>query len=478
MKKGNRFGWFKKTLIVLVVLGAVGGFTAWYKFFREVPEPAFATADERFMYGSISGENEAGLPYWIYLVLPRMFPEYLPGPGGYASLGLPWEPGHDTPIGFTKKTVGFPRVSQTCAVCHTASYRVSPDSNPVFVPAGPGHTVNIQAFFRFLKKSINDPRFNSDNIMSEIAMVTDLSWIDRLIYRYALIPITKQRLQQQNFDWMEREHLPPWGPGRDDPMNLTKYFMLQMPEDGSFGPADMPSIWNLDKYKPGTSLNWDGATSDPRSVIIDSALGIMVKPQRDFKAQIDWMENYLRKQPAPKYPFAINAALAGTGKKVFDAQCASCHASARTGHSVPIAEIGTDDERLKSWNKQAAIKANQVVRDEKRVTRRGMVEETLTGYVAQFLDGIWLRAPYLHNGSVPSLRDLLTPPAQRPQIFWRGYDVYDPVNVGFVTQGKDAERDGFRHDVHTHANGNQGHDYGTHLPDAEKNALIEYLKTL
>jgi len=55
------------------------------------------------------------------------------------------------------------------------------------------------------------------------------------------------------------------------------------------------------------------------------------------------------------------------------------------------------------------------------------------GYANSPLDGIWLRAPYLHNGSVPTLRDLLQPSANRPKTFYRGYDVYDQKNVGFVT---------------------------------------------
>jgi len=55
------------------------------------------------------------------------------------------------------------------------------------------------------------------------------------------------------------------------------------------------------------------------------------------------------------------------------------------------------------------------------------------GYANLPLDGIWLRAPYLHNGSVPTLRDLLEPAAKRPALFYRGYDVYDPAKVGFVT---------------------------------------------
>jgi hypothetical protein len=107
-----------------------------------------------------------------------------------------------------------------------------------------------------------------------------------------------------------------------------------------------------------------------------------------------------------------------------------------------------------------------------------LVENEPSGYIAAFLDGIWLRAPYLHNGSVPSLRDLLSPVAERPKLFYRGYDVYDPVKVGFVTEGEEAERVGTRYDVSERASGNQGHEYGTDLSAKEKDALIEYLKTL
>ena len=94
------------------------------------------------------------------------------------------------------------------------------------------------------------------------------------------------------------------------------------------------------------------------------------------------------------------------------------------------------------------------------------------------LDGLWLRAPYLHNGPVPSLWDLLEIPEKRPQVFYRGYDVYDPQKVGFITAGPEAERAGFRHETSVPGNGNGGHLYGTDLSPAEKEALIEYLKTL
>jgi hypothetical protein len=102
------------------------------------------------------------------------------------------------------------------------------------------------------------------------------------------------------------------------------------------------------------------------------------------------------------------------------------------------------------------------------------------GYANSPLDGLWLRAPYLHNGSVPNLRALLSPSASRPQELWTGYDVYDFANVGFVTDGPEARSYGWHFDTRLPANGNQGHEgrrYGTELAPEEKDALIEYLKT-
>lgn len=144
---------------------------------------------------------------------------------------------------------------------------------------------------------------------------------------------------------------------------------------------------------------------------------------------------------------------------------------------MPVAEVGTDRNRLDSWNRQAAVIANNVVK-KMGLERKGLVEQKLDGYIATFLDGIWLRAPYLHNGSVPTLRDLMEPVDRRPGTFIRGYDVYDAVKVGFVADGEDAQRVGTPHDVSLKGNGNQGHAYGTQLPAADKEALLEYLKTL
>ena len=100
-------------------------------------------------------------------------------------------------------------------------------------------------------------------------------------------------------------------------------------------------------------------------------------------------------------------------------------------------------------------------------------------YEARVLQGIWAAAPYLHNGSVPSLAELLTPPGQRVDTFEIG-PVYDRTNVGLARRQGD-----FSFTLHTtgcddlsSGVSHCGHDYGTTLPEQEKRALLEYLKML
>jgi hypothetical protein len=144
---------------------------------------------------------------------------------------------------------------------------------------------------------------------------------------------------------------------------------------------------------------------------------------------------------------------------------------------MPLKEVDTDKGRMDSWNRDNAVAANKVVSGF-GIERKGLVEAPLDGYNPPFLDGIWLRAPYLHNGSVPTLRALLEPPAKRPALFWRGYDVYDQKDVGFDWRSDEAKRVGTPHDTSLRGNSNRGHEFGTGLAQREKEALLEYLKTL
>jgi hypothetical protein len=487
------------------------------------PQPAEIIGDprENFLYGSIGGENEAGLPYWILMVLPRIFPEYLPGPGGYASLGLPWEEGKEFPAGFSKKTVFFPRVGFNCALCHSTQYRTRPDETPVVVAAGGSNTADIQGLLEFFSKAANDPRFNADNILKEIDGSYPLRFRDRLLYRFVLIPITKKRLAEQGRDFAWTATRPRWGPGRDAPMNLTKFNFLEMPWDESIDHTDFPAIWHLaareqqgrgfEEGKPVAAhtmlMNLDGATTSFRSVLIDSGLGLGGRNTPYFNARIPQLLDWLRELRPPAYPLPINTEMATRGASVYETHCSDCHTSGkdnRMGTVIPIEEVGTDAERLNTWRKTGAAKlANEKVAS-MGFKRSPMMESD--GYIAVQLDGIWLRGPYLHNGSVPTLRDLLAPASERPRTFCRGYDVLDRENLGFISDGRIDPRCDEAHSpatpspwdkpgapgrsdewpqpriwkyyVSERGNGNAGHEYGTRLSAQEKDDLIEYLKTL
>jgi mono/diheme cytochrome c family protein len=103
-------------------------------------------------------------------------------------------------------------------------------------------------------------------------------------------------------------------------------------------------------------------------------------------------------------------------------------------------------------------------------------------YKGRPLQGIWATAPYLHNGSVPSLYALLQAPKDRPDTFCVGSRVFDPKEVGFEYKGSCAGLSTFQvkdaSNTIIHGNSNEGHEYGTALPADQKRALLEYMKTL
>jgi hypothetical protein len=100
-------------------------------------------------------------------------------------------------------------------------------------------------------------------------------------------------------------------------------------------------------------------------------------------------------------------------------------------------------------------------------------------YEAKVLQGIWATAPYLHNGSVPTLAELLKPPAARVKQFKVG-NAYDTVTVGLAVDQSQFNATVTTTDCNdlNSGNSNCGHPYGTQLSDVEKKALLEYLKTL
>jgi Cytochrome c len=485
----DRGKWKMRLIAVAIVLVLLIAGVTYYEFFRELPPPHFASDEEHFLYGSIGTEGTAGVPYWIWLVLPRVFPDKLPYPGGYESLGIVAQEGRELPIGFSKQTIGIERVGINCAFCHTTMYRKNPGDKPVLVPAGPSNTTSPQDYLRFLFACAADPRFTSSTIMAEIARNYRLSLLDRLTYRFVLIPFTKitlrrQQNEYQQYGWMKNN--PPWGNGRIDPFNPVKYRILNQPVDGSIGNSDMVPLWNLGAHR-GHSFHWDGLNTNLHEVVISSAIGDGTPPRwvdRDWsksnnESSLKRIENYISHAQPPKFPFPIDTALAAKGKAIYDRQCAECHAigGARTGKVEPVDNpmLETDRHRIDMWTQNAATAYNNYGAGHFwKLTH--FVKQN--GYVNVPLEGLWLRGPYLHNGSVPTLADLLAEPARRPKLFYRGYDVLDPQKVGFVSEGPEAERVGFRYDTSVPGNSNRGHLWGTTLSGDDKKTMLEYLKTL
>ena len=472
-------------LVALALAGAIA-LAVWYELERVVPQQ-FDSPVERFKYGSIGTEEEEGVPYWVWFALPRVFPDLLvgsdgkPRPGGYEALGVVWEEGKEMPVGFSKKTIGFPRVGINCALCHSGSYRTAPDQAAVIVPGAPAARLDVLAYQRFLFACASDPRFTADNLLPAIEYATKLSPVDKLLYRYGIIPQTRAAIlkTKERFAWTSSR--PDWGRGRIDPFNPVKFHQLKMDpsRDNSIGNSDMEPLWNRAARK-GHSMHWDGLNDDLTEVVMSGAVGDGATAKTLPYADLQALEQWLQHLPSPAYPFPIDPVLAAKGGAVFRKQCSDCHAAGgkRTGTVIPLAEIQTDRHRIDMWSQAAADIYNRMPLKPPFGFQRFQKHE---GYVATPLDGLWIRAPYLHNGSVPTLEDLLEPADKRPKVFFRGYDVFDRTKVGFESSGPAAEGAGFRYDTAVPGNGNGGHDgpaHGTTLPPDDKRALVEFLKTL
>jgi len=131
--------------------------------------------------------------------------------------------------------------------------------------------------------------------------------------------------------------------------------------------------------------------------------------------------------------------------------------------------------RIRAENADRSLPANQAVEALKIEYQNGQVDRNLltpTSYRAKPLNGIAFTGPYLHNGSVRSLWELLHSPAQRAQTFRVGSREYDPSWVGYVNDGA------FLFDTRVRGNSNAGHTYGNELGLHEKFYLLQYLKVL
>lgn len=495
----RRHWWIRFWIILAIILLAL-----YWLIFQNSYVVAYDNDREHFLHGSIGSETASGLPYWVFRALPALFEDQM-GATGYRRFGFLYEhPDDDLPIGVSRRVVdGVERVWLNCSVCHVGTWRATPGGERHFIYGAPANNLRLYDFIQFLRRAAVDNRLTADNLIATInskEVGGHLGPLDRFLYRTLIVDRVRQGLLdlRQQLTFLDRQHN--WGPGRVDTFNPYKAIQFHFPmgpdaisDVALNGSADYPSVWEQHP-REGMHLHWDGNNTSVAERNLSAALGAGVTPVTVDRGRIhrvaDWLWD-LKPPPFPR-PDAIDQARVAEGHKLFAQYCAACHGMGRDGaydynteryrrlgQVVALRRIGTDRGRWASYTDGFAAAQNLLYSG--YPWRFSHFRKT-AGYTSQPLDGIWARSPYLHNGSVPTLRDLLEPADKRPAVWFRGSDIFDFGKVGYRSDGTGASPEElFRYDTSVPGNSNRGHEgraYGTDLSPAEKDALVEYMKTL
>lgn len=275
-----------------------------------------------------------------------------------------------------------------------------------------------------------------------------------------------------------------------DPTTLTwsKEPLMEPPPENPL-PVSVPPWWNMGK-KNAAFYNAEGRGDQVRFMMLASTT--CTDTVEEAKAIDAWLADvraYLATLEPPAYPYAVDKNLAGQGSKLFSKNCKRCHGTYGDDERYPnkvvaLEDVGTDS----ALAQDAYSKADRFIRwfHDSFYGELSRVEPAL-GYIAPPLDGVWATAPYLHNGSVPTLAALMDT-SIRPK-YWRfaaQEPDYDSKALGWtfseVAYGKDGamgwdERNRI-YDTSRRGYSNEGHDFGDEFSQSERAAMLEYLKTL
>lgn len=247
-------------------------------------------------------------------------------------------------------------------------------------------------------------------------------------------------------------------------------------------PTDVPAWWLL-KKKNAMFYNGFGRGDFGKFLSASNLLTVHdTSESREVDAHMPDMLAYIYSLKAPKYTGTIDDKLAAKGETVFIKNCSKCHGTYGEKESypnllIPSAIIQTDSFLYKSnySNPQFVEWFNKSWFTQGEYPAR---LEPFNGYIAPPLDGIWVTAPYLHNGSVPTLEALLNTDL-RPRYWSREFDkpVYDYEKIGWVYKKlEQPAKNSYNTDKPGY--GNYGHTFGDRLTEAERKAVIEYMKKL
>ncbi len=268
-----------------------------------------------------------------------------------------------------------------------------------------------------------------------------------------------------------------------DPVTFKWNPVASLPIPPGNIPTDTPPWWNM-KKKNAMFYNGFGRGDFGRFLMASNLLTVKdTAESREVDTHMPDVLAYIQSIKPPKYKKEIDQTLALQGKQLFETNCSKCHGTYDVKWTypnllVPQSIIGTDSFLNKSnysnpqfiewFNKSWFTKGDHPAR-----------LEPFNGYVAPPLDGIWVTAPYLHNGSVPTL-DALLNSSSRPTFWSRDFknQEFDYENVGWKFKVHESQTGPEVYNTTLMGYGNYGHYFGDVLNDNERKAVIEYLKTL
>ena len=330
------------------------------RFTRDTPVE-YADDELHFKYGSTGGERLTGIPYWFWVALPELFPEYLPdhkAGRGFSSFGMIYEKGGDPyelPVGVSMRNVrGIDMVYLNCAVCHTGTVRTGPTAPARVISGMPAQSFDLGGWAKFLMTIPLSEKFTPERILDQIRMMQDdprrvvakPDLINRLIFKFYAVYAARERLLMLR-DRLSFVDNGTWGPGRVDTFNAPKallnFPMKEHPDPHELmGNADFPSIWNQGP-REGMQLHWDGNNTSVNERNLSAAFGTgAYPPTLDAKLVLRTAEWLLKKAQPPPFRdfFPIDGLLASQGEPLYKEYCASLSWRARGALPAKSAKAG------------------------------------------------------------------------------------------------------------------------------------------
>lgn len=452
------------------------------------------------------------------------------------------------PVGFAKTLDPIANqtwVGLTCAACHTTE--ISYNNQTIRIDGGPSlfdALTFAQEIGKALDALVGEHSYDEKFLRFAKAVLKEQwSEVRQQQLRKELIANLKEKLEPQQVAKENQINLYPtaWGFGRLDAFGRGGNSVLFKLDKSNLRPADapvsFPAIW---KAWTLNRVQWNGAIMQPMGRNLGQAIGVnanvvLEQTQDQFRTSVSVkdlaeIEELVQRLQPPAWPSAlfgaINQIKARRGSKLYEQHCAHCHVPKLTAPNkygkqfkevnlIPLQEIGTDPVSATNFHHRmvktgplglgllpvadttayltSQIQARQYkelkIPEDQQETWNGYRPNTMQAplaYIARPHSGVWALAPYLHNGSIPNLYQLLSPREERDNVFYVGHSEFDPFHVGFVTQKK--TKTNFRFDTILPGNSNGGHEFrdgpkengviGPSLSRQDRWDLIEYLKTI